>query len=107
VRPRLARFRSAFGVPRYELDEVDVLADAIARRMRPLPDSAVKVSWVGLRFANPLRTLPLQASRNGRGHVLLNLVVIGGGFATSGIAIAASIGHKDGTTVAWIVFGVA
>ena len=114
VRQRwLTRLRSGFGVPRYELTEVFDLGEHVLDRLMQGPpgsnfarmNSKQAHDWVAARFTYPLRTLLLQASRNTRGHVLLNLVVIGGGFATSGIAVAAGAGHK-GTTTSWIVFSV-
>src|SRR5260221_330665 len=91
---RFARLRSAFGVPRYSLDEVNALGQHILVRLYSLPardaneTEALKrqrlQDWVLENFTRSLRTLLLQSSRNGRGNVILNLVVIGGGFATSG-----------------------
>jgi hypothetical protein len=115
VRQRwLTRLRSGFGVPRYELTEVFDLGEHILHRLErgigeppefPFMNYKQAEDWVAARFTYPLRTLLLQASRNTRGHVLLNLVVIGGGFAISGIAVAAGAVHK-GTTTSWIVFSV-
>jgi len=110
------RLRSGFGVPRQELAEVDELGQHIENRLHGLVEGSVTGprrdaefnrlrDWVTGRFTYPLRTLLLQASRNTRGHVLLNLVVIGGGFATSGIAVAAGGGNR-GSATSWIVFSV-
>jgi Protein of unknown function (DUF4231) len=113
VSPRFARLWSAFGVPRSELDEVKSLGDHILLRLQRLPvldGSESRESqrqrlqdWVNGSFTRPLRALLLQASRNERSHAILNLAVIVGGFATSGIAVAAGSGHR-GSNTAWIVF---
>lgn len=113
VSPRFARLWSAFGVPRSELDEVKSLGDHILLRLQRLPvlDGSESSEsqrqrlqdWVNGSFTRPLRALLLQASRNERSHAILNLAVIVGGFATSGIAVAAGSGHR-GSNTAWIVF---
>ena len=115
VSSRLARLRSAFGVPKSELDEVNALGQHILLRVQNLParDSnetqgmkQQRLSdWVLENFTRSLRTLLLQSSRNGRGNIILSIVIIAGGFATSGIAVAAGTGHK-GTSTSWIVFSV-
>ena len=104
-----ARWRSGFGVPRNELNEVYQLGNHILERLhqerpRGLSDDSLR-DWVTSRFISLLRALLVRASSNTRGYLVLNLVVIGGGFATSGIAVAAGTGHKS-STAAWIVFGV-
>lgn len=115
VSPRLARWRSAFGVRRSELDEVNALGQHILLRLQFLPvrdkyeTEGMKQQrlrdWVLENFTRSLRTLLLQSSRNGRGNIILSIVVIAGGFATSGIAVAAGTGHR-GTGTSWIVFSV-
>ena len=106
----LARLRSGFGVPRYELTEVEKLGNHIWERLSldqggQAKETARLKDWVTSRFTEPLRALLVQSSSNMRGHVLLSLIVIGGGFATSGIAVAAGTGHKSSAT-SWIVFSV-
>jgi hypothetical protein len=107
--------RAGFGVSQYQLIEVDSLDQHIRRRLHdltvksvsqpdPLPEEQLK-DWVASRFTSPLRNLLVQASRNSRLYVVLSLVVIAGGFATSGIAVGASGVHKHSNT-SWVVFSV-
>jgi Protein of unknown function (DUF4231) len=119
MRTRSARWlrnlRSGFGVPQYQLVEVDRLEEHMRRRLHSLTvaspsqpepmDEEQLDDWVAARFTSPMRILLLQASRNSRGHVLLSLVVIAGGFVTSGIAVSTAGVHKHSTT-SWIVFSV-
>lgn len=110
LRRWFTRLRSGFGVPAYELQEVDNLGRHIWHRLSSLTsittlDDSQLADWVNGQFTYPLRNWLLQASRNTRGHVLLSLVVIGGGFATSGIAVAAGTGHK-GSHTSWVVFSI-
>ena len=108
---RTARLRSGFGASQNELREVDEIGSHILERLlrdlvRVGPgDERRYMDWVTSRFAYPLRALLVRAGSNTRGYLFLNLIVIGGGFATSGIAVAAGTGHKS-STAAWIVFGV-
>jgi hypothetical protein len=107
---RTARLRSGFGASQNELSEVDEIGNHILERLlRNLAQNSSDVprytDWVTSRFAYPLRALLVKAGSNTRGYLFLNLIVIGGGFATSGIAVAAGTGHKS-STAAWIVFGV-
>jgi hypothetical protein len=44
--------------------------------------------WVQYNFARPLLDLFEKAKQNARIYLIVNLLIIGGGFATSGIAIA-------------------
>jgi hypothetical protein len=104
-----ASWRSGFGVLRDELDEIDELGNHILERLHDNPPrnlSEVSLrDWVTSRFMSLLLGLLVKASSNTRGYLLLNLIVIGGGFATSGIAVAAGTGHQS-STAAWVVFGV-
>jgi hypothetical protein len=101
------RLRSAFGVPTYQLREVAQLQEHILGRLRTggIEPAPLYADWVASRFTYPLRALLWQASRDGRGHVVLNLAVVAGGFATSGLAAASAGGHSGGTK-SWIVFGI-
>lgn len=110
LRRWFTRLRSGFGVPQYELKEVDDLGQHILHRLQGHVDissfdQGQLGDWVDGQFRYPLRNWLRQASQNTRGHVLLNLVVIGGGFATSGIAVAEGTGHK-GSNISWIVFSI-
>ena len=60
--------------------------------------------WVTHRFEAPLRTLRRQSYGNARVHVVVNMAVIAGGFATSGIAVAAGKGGEHG--LSWVVFAI-
>lgn len=102
-RPRRLHLRLTDDVPTYELVEVEQLGSLILRRLEQDPSlsSAVYGPWVSSRVTFPLRSLLLQASRNTRGAILLNLIVVAGGFATSGIAVANQAGGKS-----WIVFAI-
>jgi hypothetical protein len=68
------------------------------------PPTGPRRDWVKYRFEEPLKHLLKQANSNARGHLVTNLVVIAGGFATSGIALAAKGGK--GTPVSWVVFAI-
>jgi hypothetical protein len=105
----ILRLRSGFGVPKYEREEVFQLGRHVLSRLKQIKseastnDETLLDDWVACRFTYPLRALIFQSSRNSRGQVLLSLIVIGLGFATSGIAVA----HGGGTissTTSWTVF---
>ncbi|MEO8966661.1 MAG: DUF4231 domain-containing protein [Solirubrobacteraceae bacterium] len=98
----------ADGVPSYELIEVQQLGELILRRIDadPAYGLAVYGPWVASRVTFPLRSLLLQASRNTRGAILLNLLVVAGGFATSGIAVATKAGGKSSSLTSWVVFTI-
>jgi hypothetical protein len=107
----ILRLRSGFGVPKYEREEVFQLGKHVLSRLKKIKitsggstdDESRLDDWVACRFTYPLRALIFQSSRNSRGQVLLSLIVIGLGFATSGIAVA----HGGGTissTTSWTVF---
>lgn len=105
-RTAIDRLRSGFGVARYELVEVEQLGELVTRRI--VSDATMEPSlysaWVASRFTFPLRGLLWQASRSTRGAVLLNLLVVAGGFATSGIAVASKGGKSSVSS--WIVFTI-
>lgn len=110
---RFVGARSALGVSRRERDEVVSLGEFIANRLTcPLGSGNQESNqarkdrlqeWVTARFTRPLQKLLVQASRNAKGYALLSVFIIGGGFATSSIAVAAGTG-KNSTS--WIVFSV-
>lgn len=107
VHPR-RRVPLADGVQRYELVEVQQLGDLILRRI--VSDNqlsrTVYEPWVASRVTFPLRSLLLQASRNTRSAIFLNLLIVAGGFATSGIAVATKSGGKSSALTSWVVFAV-
>jgi len=104
------RFRMSrlVGVRPYELHEVYQIEDHILERLRDLPahiDQQQRLKdWVASRFTYPLRSLLIQAKGNGKYFFVLNTIVVGGGFTTSGIAVAA--GANKGSAVAWVIFGL-
>jgi hypothetical protein len=106
-RPR-RRLRVADGVQPYELIEVQQLGELILRRIvaDTTFSSEVYEPWVGSRVTFPLRSLLLQASRNTRGALFLNLLVVAGGFATSGIAVATKAGGKSSSLTSWVIFTI-
>lgn len=59
--------------------------------------------WLAHNFRRQAHDLVDKAHGNSRAYVVVNLVVIGGGFATSGIALAA---RGTSFNTSWIVFGV-
>lgn len=95
------------GVPDYELVEVQQLGERVLLRILEFPgfDGDLYRPWVASRVTYPLRSMLLQASRNTRGAVLLNLIIVAGGFATSGIAVATKSSGKS-STVPWVIFAV-
>jgi Protein of unknown function (DUF4231) len=105
----MTRLWGGFGVPRYVLDGVSQLERHVLRRIEGLTGAqsgaALYKDWLASEFTYPLRALLWGSARDRRAHMLLNLVVVGGGFATSGIAVAAGSGHRD-STASWIVFGI-
>lgn len=102
------RLRIADGVQTYELIEVQQLGDLILRRIEEdqALSAAVYRPWVASRVTFPLRSLLLQASRNTRGAIVLNLLVVAGGFATSGIAVATRAGGKPSSLTSWVIFSI-
>ncbi len=102
------RIVGGWGVPTYELQGVEQLGGHVLERLSGLESHAgrdVYHDWVASEFTYPLRALLWGSARNRRAHMLLNLLVVAGGFATSGIAVAAGSGHR-GSTTSWIVFGI-
>jgi Protein of unknown function (DUF4231) len=93
-------------VPRFELEEIEQLSELIVRRLGEWqPKDAEKhQAWVASRFRYPLRSLLIKANGNAALYVATTLVVVAGGFATSGIAAAA--GAAKGSSSAWVVFGI-
>lgn len=103
------RFRASrlTGVRAYELREVYQLEQHILVRLGGLPahvDQQQRLKdWLASRFTYPLRSLLIQAKGNGKYFFVLNTIVVAGGFATSGLAVAA--GAHKGSAVAWVIFG--
>jgi Protein of unknown function (DUF4231) len=101
---RLVRF--GLGTPEFELQEVWQLSQLICARLDEMDSSASDRhrEWVASRFRYPLRALLIVANRDATNHMAFTLVVVAGGFATSGIAVAA--GAEKGSTGSWVVFGI-
>ena len=95
-------------VPQFELEEIIQLSSLLVARMEALePDADQRhEAWVASRFRYPLRSLLIKANGSSVAYVVLTLVVVAGGFATSGIAAAAGAGKGTSTTTAWVVFGI-
>lgn len=84
------------------------LSEHVLKRLESLhadADHDLYKDWLNSEFTYPLRALLFGSARDRRAHTVLNLVVIGGGFATSGIAVAAGSG-RQGSTASWIVFSI-
>jgi hypothetical protein len=62
-------------------------------------DAEARKAWLVHNFQQPLEDVLGKAGQNGRRYVLVNVVVIGGGFATSGVAVASR-------GAGWVVFGI-
>jgi hypothetical protein len=90
----------------FELTEVWQLSQLIRARLDKIDTDASErhKAWVASRIRYPLRDLLIVANRDATSHVLFSLVVVAGGFATSGIAVAAGAGK--GSAGSWIVFGI-
>jgi hypothetical protein len=91
-------------VQKFELVEVEQLSEEVLKRMKKLqPDAdATHEKWVAAEFRYPLRSLLIKAGRNSMAFATLSLVVVVGGFATSGLAVAG--GAEKGSAVAWGIF---
>ena len=107
----ITRLSSGYGVPKYQLIEISQLEQHILARISAIEGATAtamgsrRKDWISSRFTYPLRELMLKASRNGRSNVVLNLLVIGGGFATSGVAIAKQ-GNATNHGAGWAVFAI-
>lgn len=106
----ITRLSSGYGVPRYQLIEVSQLERHILTRIygiegATMANESLRKDWIASRFTYPLRELMLKAARNGRSNVALNLVVVGGGFATSGVAVAKQ-GSATSDGLGWAVFAI-
>ena len=104
-----SRFRwwRSVSVPQFELVEVLQLGGHIATRLDGIGNQAEQDrerlhDWVASQFTFPLRSLLIQANRNATRFVVLNGVIVGGGFITSAIAVAAG----GGSASRWLIFGV-
>jgi hypothetical protein len=99
--------RSRFHLSRvqpFELIEVrQVTAEVLDRMNKLQPDAESRhKAWVAAEFQYPLRSLLIKAASNSTVFAFVSLVIIGGGFVTSGIAVAA--GASKGSPAAWVVF---
>lgn len=94
---RLAR------VQEFELVEISQLARLVLKRMNDeeSADGEKNEAWVGSQFHYPLRSWLIKANWNSVTFVGLSMVVVGGGFATSGISVAAK-----GSAASWVIFGI-
>lgn len=93
-------------VQKFELIEVEQLSDQVLKRMNEVQtgvDDKHK-AWVAAEFRYPLRSLLIKAGHNSTFFVLLSMVVVAGGFATSGIAVAG--GAEKGSSTAWVIFAI-
>ena len=93
-------------VQKFELIEVEQLSDEVLKRMnevQPNADARHK-AWVAAEFRYPLRSLLIKAGHNSMFFVLVSIVVVAGGFATSGLAVAG--GAEKGSSTAWVVFAI-
>lgn len=100
-------FSALFGkVQKFELIEIEQLSDEVLKRMNEIQPDAVDrhKAWVAAEFRFPLRSLLIKAGHNSTFFVLLSMVVVTGGFATSGIAVAGGAG--EGSAAAWVVFAI-
>jgi hypothetical protein len=93
-------------VPKFELREITDLSALVLERMNEdTPDDSKKNrAWVGAQFQYPLRSWLIKANWNSFTFVALSMVVVGGGFATSGIAAAAGAGK--GSAASWFIFAI-
>jgi hypothetical protein len=93
-------------VQKFELIEVRQLSAEVLKRMKALrPDDAdMHKGWVAAEFHYPLRSLLIKAGHNSTFFVWVSMIVIAGGFATSGIAVAG--GAEKGSSTAWIIFAI-
>jgi hypothetical protein len=98
--------RLGLGTPEFELQEVWQLSQLIRARLDKMDGSASDRhrEWVASRFRYPLRALLIVANRDATNHMAFTLMVVAGGFATSGIAVAAGAGK--GSAGSWVVFGI-
>ena len=71
---------------------------------RPIPSQEALQDWVHFQYTGLLKHLTRQTDRYTSGHLATGLIVIAGGFATSGIAVAAGSGR--GSSPAWLIFGI-
>jgi hypothetical protein len=97
-----------WGVPRYELRGVAQLGQWVSVRAASLakPDQREATQeWIRADFTFPVRSLLWATARSRRSYVAITLGTVAGGFATSGIAVAAGSGTR-GSAVSWIVFGI-
>lgn len=103
------RLSRGLGVAQYELIGVVQLGDHVLKRLGalslPTDDPDMYKNWVASEFTFPLRAQLWGSARDRRTHLVLSMVVVVGGFATSGIAAAAGHGGR-GSTTSWIVFGI-
>jgi hypothetical protein len=93
-------------VQKYELIGISQLSDLVLAQMdEEEPDGGAKnEAWVASQFHYPLRSWLIKAKWNSVTFVGLSLVIVGGGFATSGITAAA--GASKGSAAAWIIFAI-
>jgi hypothetical protein len=93
---------------RAKLEAAQAVVDCIEKRLaagvtRP-DEKDCRRNWLLYSFQRPLEDLILKAGQNALAYLILNLVVIGGGFATSGVSLAAQSG--DSFDPSWLVFGI-
>jgi hypothetical protein len=91
-------------VQKYETIEISQLSALVLGRMdeEEKGSGAKNKAWVESQFHYPLRSWLIKANWNSFTFVSLSLVLIAGGFATSGITAAA--GASKGSATSWIIF---
>jgi hypothetical protein len=105
LRPRWWRLDPT---PELGIEEVAAVADRVRDA---LAGTRADSTWVKYRFEGPLLALLRGSYSNARTHFFVNMAVIVGGFATSGIAVASGNATTSGSngghnTLAWVVFAI-
>jgi hypothetical protein len=93
-------------VQTFELVEIRHLSKLVVERMDELqPDAKERHgAWVAAEFRYPLRSLLIKAAANSALFTAVSLVVVAGGFATSGIT--AAVGSSKSSVATWVVFAI-
>jgi hypothetical protein len=99
------RFRVQLPGRKARLEAGQAVVDCIKKRLAATSTSGAdgedcRGNWLLYSFQIPLEDLIAKASQNAFAY----LVVIGGGFATSGVSLAAQGG--EGCDPSWLVFGI-
>lgn len=102
-------FRGQLPGRKARLEAAQAVVDCIKKRLAATNTSSAegedcRGNWLLYSFQRPLEDLIAKASQNALAYLVVNLVVIGGGFATSGVSLAAQGG--EGFDPSWLVFGI-